>query len=85
MITINGISYEAREQPNKSKSLSKLLMMAAEMGAMNYGYQYIRERPHVNLEEEFELIQNKQSKLSRNDREWVVRMFNRKYKIADNQ
>jgi hypothetical protein len=80
MITINGINYELKEQPKQSRSSSKLLAMAAAMGAMNYGNQYIRERPYVDLEYEFELIQNKQSKLSRNDREWVVATFKRKYK-----
>ena len=82
MITINGINYELKEQPIQSRRSGKLLMMAAAMGAMNYGNTYFRERPQVDLEHEFELIQNKQSKLSRNDREWVVATFNRKYKIV---
>jgi hypothetical protein len=78
---INGIEYELREQPKQSRSSSKLLMRAAVFGGLGgYGNDYIRERPDVNLEEEFELIQNKQSKLSRSDREWVVATFNRKYK-----
>lgn len=80
-ITINGKTYKKKEQPKQSKSSSKLLMMAAAMGAMDsYGHSYSRERPYVNLEVEFELIQNKQSKLSRSDREWVVASFNRLYK-----
>jgi len=81
MIEINGIKYEEREEPKRSGRSSKLLLIAAAFGALdNYGQSYTRERPQVDLEKEFELIQNKQSKLSRNDRDWVVATFNRKYK-----
>ena len=79
MITINGTSYTEREQPKPSRSSSKLLMMAAAFGGMGMDFK-TRQRPNVNLEEEFELIQNKQSKLSKSDREWVVSTFNYKYK-----
>lgn len=89
-ITINGKTYQKKEQPKPSKSSSKLLMMAAAMGGMaaamgSYGQSYSKERPQVKLEEEFELIQNKQSTLSRSDREWVVATFNRLYKEVGQQ
>jgi hypothetical protein len=46
----------------------------------NYKPSYQRERPEVDLICEFRLIQEKRSKLSRSDREWVVRQFNSKFK-----
>ena len=37
-------------------------------------------RPNVNIITEFELIQKKQSKLSKSNRDWVIRQFNKYYK-----
>lgn len=52
--------------------------------AANYGLNtYQRERPKVNIIDEFKLIQEKKSKLSRNDREWVVFQFNRNFELVE--
>lgn len=71
-ITINGIAYKEREKPKKNKVVEINLRAYDES-------TYKRERPDINLEAEFELIDNKQSKLSRNDRDWVISTFNKKY------
>jgi len=42
-----------------------------------------RKRPNVVLEKEYELIQQKKSKLSRNDRDYVIYQFERQYKQID--
>jgi len=80
-ITIDGINYVKKEQPKASKTTSKLLMMAAALGSIDpYGSSYSRKRPQVNIVEEFKLIQQKKSKLSRNDRDWVESQFHKNFK-----
>ena len=86
MIIVNGIEYEKIEIERgrqSGKTLSKLLMMSA-------AFQYFDPRvgsprnakqpPVSDIVKEFELIQLKQSKLSRADRDLVVSIFNRNYK-----
>lgn len=71
---INGVTYEPTEDPRTvriSPSLTKL------------GGWYNRPRPLVDIREEFELIQKKQSKLCRSDRDWVVGQFFRMYKKVE--
>lgn len=80
-IIINGISYQKIQEtevsrPNKSRMATALMAMAS-LGAES---KTPRKRPIIDLEKEFELIQLKQSKLGRNDRDWVERMFYKKYK-----
>jgi len=84
-IEINGIKYQKIEkQPRKnSKAMNKLIMMSTMFDDL-YGLgRKIRQRPNVVLEKEYELIQQKKSKLSRNDRDWVVYQFERQYKQID--
>lgn len=83
---INGIEYELKETaPRQKNSNTGTLLKLAALSMMMGGYSgvnnYSSPAPKVNLKEEFELIQNKKSKLSRADREWVVYQFNRLYKI----
>ena len=59
--------------------------MAEMLIGVSMGSSYQRKRPMVNIPDEYELIQNKQSKLCRADRDWVERMFNSNYtKVEDN-
>ena len=88
-IEINGLKYQQIEQNSTStKKYSKSFTMLYGM-AMMFGGQGMfgsskpqRQTPKVNLVEEFRLIQEKKSKLSRKDREWVVFQFNRNFTLV---
>jgi hypothetical protein len=90
-IEINGLKYQLKEQ-NKTQitrfsRVSTMLIGRAMMfgGQGNVGTsRKQRERPKVNLVSEFELIQNKKSKLSKNDRDWVEFQFHRNFKLIPN-
>ena len=84
-IEIEGIVYsEVEKQPKKqmSRSMNKIMMMAAMFGAMegNKVSKTRNEPTSVYLINEFKLIQKKKSNLSRNDRDWVVIQFNKRFK-----
>ncbi len=85
-IEINGIKYLPKEQnTSQPKKYSKSFAMLYGMTMMFSGQGNVgtskrqKETPKVNLVEEFTLIQAKKSKLSSNDRDWVVFQFNRHY------
>ena len=84
-IEINGNRYQKIEkQPRKSsKAMNSILMMASMFGGLDGIGGKTRQRPNVILEQEYGLIQEKKSKLSRNDRDWVVYQFERQYKRID--
>jgi len=77
---INGERYSEIEHPT-SRRTPKMLMMASMMMAMSGigGSNYSRPMPQVNLVEEYKLILEKKSKLSRWERDMVVSQFKRKY------
>lgn len=85
-IEINGLKYQQIEQ-NTQQTARSSRMSTMLMGiAMMFGGQGIlgnskpqRQTPKVNLVEEFRLIQEKKSKLSKKDRDWVVFQFNRNF------
>lgn len=84
-IEIEGKIYEEIPQQSSntrtSKKLAAMLSIGALMHDMSYGgSSYTRQRPSVDLVEEFRLIQQKKSKLNRSDRDWVVSQFNKLYK-----
>ena len=83
-LEINGIKYKKIEkQPKKqlSKGMTKVLMMAAMFGGLDEcNKSSFKNRPNVNIIDEFELIQNKKSKLSMANRDWVVFQFNKLFK-----
>ena len=82
-LEINGIKYaKIEKQPKKqmSRSMANVLMIASMFGGLDDIGGKTRQRPNIDLVEEFELVQKKASKLSRNDREWVVFQFNQRYK-----
>lgn len=85
-IIINGEEWEEKDlaKPRlNSKSMSKIMMM---MAAFSYMSPYSQnEKPPKNpptddVIKEYGLIQLKQSKLSRADREWVIRVFESNYR-----
>ena len=86
VIEINGIMYERRERDIPSKRSGRITALMAGAMLMGGGMPSIgmnRKRPVVNIEEEFELIQKKQSKLARNDRDWVCNQFLYDWKQID--
>ena len=92
-VRIEGKEYQLIEKDNEKPSLLRnskfgsMLAMAEMMNDMFYNtpQKKPRERPYVNIIEEFTLIQQKKSKLSRSDREWLVREFNSKFKEVSNE
>jgi hypothetical protein len=84
-IEINGKKYIEIERPQEkkySKSFSKLYMMAMIFGGMcgNSGNTINKETPKVDIIKEFELIQQKKSKLSKSNRDWVENQFLNKFR-----
>ena len=83
MIEINGTKYIERqaEKPNSrlGGKMGLLLGMAAMFGGM-MGDIKEPERPDVNIVEEYKLIQQKKSQLSRSQRDWVEYTFNKHFK-----
>lgn len=80
-MVINGIEYEERPRPSH-KSMSTLAPYLAMMLLMGGNVRSSSNEPY-NVIEEFDRIQKKQSKLSRSEREQVVREFNKRYKIKE--
>ncbi len=82
-VQINGVTW--RKNPEKvvgvgrrmGRLMTAALMMAGTMGFVDSPRQ--RKRPAVDVAKEYELIQQKRSNLSRNDREWVVMVFEENY------
>lgn len=79
IIEINGKKYRKREQKTSKGSRALFNVMAMTMamtgGVGMPGLGSERKRPNVDIIQEFELIQNKESNLSRNDRDWVCNQF----------
>ena len=73
---INGIQYKEREVYKPSKGVTKLLTFATMFGGLKLGGSNLEG---INIVEEFKLIQEKKSKLSRADRDSVIYQFNKYY------
>lgn len=80
---IDGIRYREKEKSPKrySKSLSRLMLMAAAFSSLDpYAPKPKNfETPNVDIISEYELIQKKQSKLTKSKRDWVVFQFERNF------
>ena len=72
---INGVEYQAR--PDKYENINSFTYTLIQ----DYNNKQYRSISKVNLIIEFERIQNKQSKLSRMQRDLVVRKFNSLFEI----
>lgn len=80
-IEINGIKYQQREQKENTRATSRMLTALLGMAMMfspNSGGGKA-SMPQVDIVEEFKLIQEKKSKLSRAQRDWVCSQFNRMF------
>lgn len=81
-IEINGVRYRQKEQKqrNIAPGLSRMMMIATMFMPLNDPYaKKQKERPEVDIIAEYKLIQNKESELSRANREWVVRQFEKNF------
>lgn len=90
LIEVNGKFYlpvqiESDMDSSRGRMGKVMSAMAPYMLAMeaNNNNGYKRQRPPVNIIEEFKLIQEKKSTLCRSDRDWVIKMFNTMYKLVD--
>jgi hypothetical protein len=84
---INGTKY-SKQNAQKSRRLPPMLMGMMMMVEMAYAPN-IEERktrkenqPKINIIEEYGLIQQKNSKLSRSQREWVTKTFERNFIVV---
>ena len=78
-IEINRIKYRKKETKKSSKNFIKLVSMAQIFGGLKLPNDKIQG---VNIVEEFKLIQEKKSKLSRAQRDSVIYQFNRSYEMV---
>jgi len=82
-VEINGIRYREKEKEQNMfpKRISRLMLMASAFAALDpYSpKQKTFEAPDVNIVTEYELIQKKQSKLTKSKRDWVVCQFERNF------
>lgn len=78
-IEVNGIKYRQKETKKPSKNFVKLVSMAQIFGGLKLPNSNIQG---VNIVEEFRLIQEKKSKLSRKQRDSVIYEFNRYYEMV---
>lgn len=82
-VEIEGIHYELREpkQVKLSSGLTMILMMSMLIPSVSGIISKNEpERPRVNIVEEYKLILQKKSKLSRRQRDWVEYQFKKQYK-----
>ena len=86
-IEINGLHYRQKKQEHKNDNKIVSLILGASMMFSARGIvgtsKRERDYPKVNLIEEYKLIQQKKSKLSRKDREWIIFQFNRNYELIN--
>lgn len=88
-IEINGVRYEQIPQeprvPRKGSKLLNIMLATSMMFQITNPYMARPSRskplPTDDIVREFELIQLKQSKLSRSERDQVVNAFNRCYRV----
>lgn len=78
-IEINGIKYRKKEIKKPSKNFIRLVSMAQMFSGLKLQNSNIQG---VNIVEEFKLIQEKKSKLSKAQRDSVVYQFNRSYEMV---
>lgn len=81
-IEINGVKYREKEQPRRkpmSKSMTTLLTMASMLAASDPFAKNPRKDPEIDFVKEYGLIQLKKSTLSKRNRDYCVRVFNKHF------
>jgi hypothetical protein len=78
---VNGIAYKEKEKKQVSSTYNRKLMTQVVALAMLDPYaQPIKQKTvDCDIIKEYELIQNKQSSLSKSERECVIKTFESKY------
>lgn len=78
-MNINGIEYIERPIKDHKPSTASLGLMTvmAMCGGRFHGFK--RSMEYDDLINEYTLVQNKESSLSKKEREYVVYLFNKKY------
>lgn len=87
-VEVNGVKYRERNPErhiNLPSRLHSIIMIANAFAAFDPFAPKTKERPKVDLVKEFELIQNKKSKLSRRNRDWVEHQFHQNFIKVDGQ
>lgn len=86
-IEINHQKYERiPEKPKKPMSKAGMMLLAmSTMYGNPFNNYYTRKRPNIDIIKEFELIQQKKSNLSKNDRDWVENVFYSMYRPAQDK
>lgn len=81
IIEINGTLYKRNEYKQKKAMSSKMMgLLLAGMALNGNMYKSTKEPElHIDLIEEFKLIQAKKSKLTRKQRDWVTHQFHKHY------
>lgn len=79
-IEINGLKYRQKETKKPSKNFVKLVSMAQIFGGLKLPNSNIQG---INIVEEFKLIQEKKSKLSKTQRDSVIFQFNRNFELVE--
>lgn len=93
IIEVNNIKYIPKENKKRNISRKTLPLLTMDMMLTNpfmitnsYHMPRVkkeRERPQIDIVKEYGLIQLKKSELSRSKRDWVVWVFERRYKKID--
>lgn len=86
-IEINGLFYERKPQKERKVSMMETtaLVMAMAFGGVGLpiGGRSQNNISHINIVEEFKLIQLKKSKLSKSQRDSVVHQFYRHFSLVE--
>lgn len=86
-VVINGIGWNEKPKNQTSGKMSKLISMIAAFQCFDngmFGSGYTRKLPQgINIIKEYGLIELKQSKLSKWERDAVVSLFERNFQRAE--
>lgn len=89
IVEVNGVKYQRipKEEKQQSRLTSQWMMMAMALGGLPgmYGMGGNRSSsgPDVDIVNEYTLIRQKKSNLSRKERDWVVYTFEKNFKKVE--
>ena len=85
---INGITYKRKSSgdycPSRTRTkMAAMMEVMASMNKMSVSHKSTNKTAGINIVKEFDLIEQKKSKLPRATRDAVVRKFNSFYEKVD--